>query len=68
MISSGLKRIDKELEVDRFLKTQIKFRVAMKALFSKIELFLIQNNKRFVLNSQFKHSKEIRGLKEKQIE
>ena len=52
IILSGLSRVDKELEIDRFLKTQVKLRIAFKALFSKIELFLIQNNKRFVINAK----------------
>ena len=47
----GLKRIDKELEIDQFLKQQIKMKIAMKALFSKIERFLIRNNKKFVIQT-----------------
>ena len=47
----GLRRIDKELEIDNFLKQQIKLKVAISALFSKVERFLIKNNKRFVIQT-----------------
>ena len=47
----GLRRIDKELEIDNFLKQQIKLKVAISALFSKVERFLIRNNKKFVLKT-----------------
>ena len=47
----GLSRIDKELEIDKFLKNQIKMKVAIKSLFSKVERFLIRNNKRFVIGT-----------------
>ena len=47
----GLRRIDKELEIDQFLKQQIKMKIVMKALFSKIERFLIRNNKKFVIQT-----------------
>ena len=50
LVRDGLKRIDKELEIDKFLKSQIKLRIVMKALFSKIEMFLIRNNRRFVID------------------
>ena len=49
MIQKGLNLINKELEVDRFLKGQIKMKIAIKALFSKAEQFLIRKNKRFVI-------------------
>ena len=44
-------RIKRELEIDRFLKAQVKMRVVIKALFSKAERFLIRNNKKFLLTS-----------------
>ena len=44
-------KIERELEIDRFLKAQIKIRVAIQALFSKAERFLIRNNKEFLLTS-----------------
>ena len=49
MILKGLNLINKELEVDRFLKGQIKMKIVIKALFSKAEQFLIRKNKRFVI-------------------
>ena len=49
MIDRGVERINRELEVDQFLKSQIKMRIMMKALFSKAERYLIRNNKKFVL-------------------
>ena len=49
MIQKGLNLINKELEVDKFLKGQIKMKIAIKALFSKAEQFLIRKNKRFVI-------------------
>ena len=50
-INTGTKRIEHELEIDRFMKSQIKMRIAMKVLFTKAERFLINNNKAFVITS-----------------
>ena len=47
----GLRRIDKELDIDKFLQNQIKTKIAIKSLFSKVERFLIRNNKRFVIGT-----------------
>ena len=47
----GISRVEKELEIDRFLKSQIKIKVALKVLFSKVERFLIKNNRKFVICS-----------------
>ena len=49
MTSEGLRRVDRELEIDRFLKLQISMRIVLKALFSKAERYLIRNNKSFVI-------------------
>ena len=49
MTSEGLRRVDCELEIDRFLKLQISMRIVLKALFSKAERYLIRNNKSFVI-------------------
>ena len=46
----GLKRAMKELEVDKFIKSQMRLKVALKAIFTKVELFLIKNNRSFLLN------------------
>ena len=48
MISEGMSRFNRELEIDRFIKLQISMRIALKHLFSKAERFLIRNNKVFV--------------------
>ena len=45
-------KIEHELEIDRFLKSQIKMRIALQALFTKAERFLINNNKAFVITSE----------------
>ena len=51
MIEKGMNRIDNELEVDHFIRTQKQVRIAMKALFTKTERFLLRNHHSFVLNS-----------------
>ena len=51
LLSKGLDRTWKELEIDRVLRTQMQVRVALKTLFTKAERFLIRNNKAFVLHS-----------------
>ena len=48
---NGLSRIERELEIKRFLKRQIKIKIAMKVLFSKVERFLIRNNRTFTITS-----------------
>ena len=50
MDNLGMKRIERELEIDKFLRWQFKIKIALKALFSKPEWFLIENNHQFVLN------------------
>ena len=42
------------MEVDQFIKSQMKFRVVMKAIFTSLEQFLIRNDKVFVLNKKSK--------------
>ena len=51
MIDIGLKRVERELEITEFLKWQMKVKIALRTLFSKAEWFLVQNNSKFVLNS-----------------
>ena len=60
MIDKGLGRIDKELDVVQFLRTQIQIRVVMSLLFTRAERFLIRHNRRFVIDSEdtCRHSKE----------
>ena len=52
MIQKGMNLINKELEVDQFLKGQMKMKIALKALFSKLERFLIRKNKMFVISTE----------------
>ena len=52
MINEGINRIGKELEIDRFLKNQIKMKIALKVLFTKVEMFLIRNNRKFVIETE----------------
>lgn len=49
MIIIGMNKINKELEIDRFLRGMIKMRIAIKILFSKTEQFLLRNNKKFMI-------------------
>ena len=51
LINIGMSRVENLLEIDNFLKGQIKMKVAMKTLFSKAERFLIRNNKALVITS-----------------
>ena len=51
LMNKGLNRINKELEVDRFLRGQIKLRIAINALFSRAERYLIRNNRNFIITS-----------------
>ena len=41
----------KELEVDRFIRTQKQVRLALKTLLTKADRLLLRNNKVFVLDS-----------------
>ena len=61
MINEGIDRIGKELEIDRFLKNQIKMKIAIKVLLSKVEMFLVRNNRKFVIETD--HSDGINRLK-----
>ena len=65
MMQTGLNRINRELEIDRFLKAQIKMRIALRVLFSKAERFLIQNNKHFVITSDEDDTKILSSKKDK---
>ena len=51
MLEKGLGRMHLELEVDHFIRTQMQVRIALKTLFTKLERFLLRNQKVFVLNS-----------------
>ena len=51
IIKEGSRRIEQEFDVKRMLFGLINTRVALKALFTRTEEFLIRNNKLFVINS-----------------
>ena len=51
MIEKGMGRIEKELEITRFLRAIMQFRIAMSFLFTRTERFLIRHNKKFVIDS-----------------
>ena len=61
MIQKGLETIKNELEIDRFFKGQIMMKIAMKALFSKAERFLIRNNKKFLIDCERKNIRHSRN-------
>ena len=48
-MDKGMNTIKKELEIDHFLKAMKEFRIALKTLFTKTELFLLSRNKDFIL-------------------
>ena len=51
IIDKGIDRTFNELEVDQFIRQQKQMRVAMKVLFTKLELYLLRNHQMFMLNS-----------------
>ena len=62
MIAIGVSRIEEQLEIDKFLKGQIKMRILLRTLFTKAEQLLIKNNRDFFIDSEessrkFKKSK-----------
>ena len=65
MIKEGIDRIGKELEIDRFLKNQIKMKIAIKVLLSKVEMFLVRNNRKFVIETN--HSDGINRLEKAKV-
>ena len=58
MVSKELERTDSILIIDHFLKMHMSVKVALKALFTKTERFLLRNNQTFVLNSSSGSSTE----------
>ena len=57
LVKFGVASLNKELEVDRFIKMMKQLRIMQKALFTKTELFLINHNRRFVIDSAYHDSK-----------
>ena len=52
MFRRGRSIINKELEVDHFLRSIRMIRIALKTLFSRTEMFLLRNNRAFILDSE----------------
>ena len=50
IFDKGTKRVEKLLEVDKFLKTQMLVKAAFKVIFNKTERYLLSNQRMFVLN------------------
>ena len=50
-IVKGLRRIDRSLEVENFIKLQFQLQALIKVVFSQTEQFLLRNQKQIVLDS-----------------
>ena len=46
-------KVNKELEVDRFIRAMKHVRIILKTLFTKTERYLISNNRRFLVPNNF---------------
>ena len=57
-LAKGEDRIDRELDIAQFIKRQKRQFIAFKVLFTKMERYLIQNNKTFVLHGSCNESGE----------
>ena len=51
IIDKGMSRANKELEVDHFIRTQKRVKVALQVLLTKVDGFLLRNHRAFVLDS-----------------
>ena len=49
MKKKGIVRFEKELDIVRFTRKQMMLETVFKVLFTKLELFLLRNQKKFVL-------------------
>ena len=47
----GVKRWERQIKTDNFLKMWFEIRIIMKDIYSKAERFLIRHNRKFVLKS-----------------
>jgi len=56
--TKGWKRIEQELDIVEFVKTQMRAKVVMKALLTPVERFLVRNNRKFIVNSVTSESEE----------
>ena len=46
-----MKRIEKQIDVEELIRTQMRVKVALKALMTPVERYLLRNNRSFVLDS-----------------
>ena len=51
ILEKGMSQTESLLEIDNFLRTQMKLQIALKAIFNKAERFLLKNNGSFVIDS-----------------
>ena len=51
MIGDTMDKVNKELEVDQFIRAMKQVRIMLKALFTKTERYLISKNKRFLVSN-----------------
>jgi len=59
MVELGTEKIEKELDITKFLKSQMLFKVLIKAQFSKMERFLARRqHKGFVLDRSDSNSSD----------
>ena len=56
IMKKGMKRIEKELDVENFLALQKMMRVTFNTIYTVTERHLLRNNQLFVLNSSSSHS------------
>ena len=61
MLRRGATIINKDLEIDNFLRSIRMLRIGVKTLFSRTEMFLLRNNKAFILNSESSESHTIQS-------
>ena len=51
MMQKGLGQVEKELELDEFIRLQKKVRITLKTMFTKLERFMLDNQRCFVIYS-----------------
>ena len=54
MTEKGLDRIEKELDIVRFIQKKMMLETVFKVLFTKMELYLLRNQAKFVLKENHK--------------
>ena len=51
MMQKGLGQVEKELELDEFIRLQKKVRITLKTMFTRLERFMLDNQRCFVIYS-----------------